>query len=405
MDFEMIGKLTMSKDTEKFHPWEEKKFESGWVNRQIKFNAICGDNRHMLTVKGGSFADGHGDVYTYSKATVDENGNRKKGESIAIPFKDRLTSPKIAEVAEWKKFVFDTEKPRRRFKLEKALENVRAGANLTDEEVKELEIEDGSEATLKEALEKSKKKHREFISEWDFAEHIKKIIDSGKYADKKFVIKGVCEYTYSDEKERMYETMIPKRIYLAADEVETKAEATITMLINQDCFDDMSVEDKGRYYISGYMMERDKNRSANIPVPVTIALVAPSENADEKEKKRIDVIKNRFTVEDDSWKEIGVIVDMINGAQRTEITEDMLTDEQKEDLEYGLITMEDIRAELGGNVYGERMQEYRFQKIARGYSNGKKDTVYTDDDMVIKPMEDKTEEVVNSIFDDDDDDL
>ncbi len=44
-------------------------------------------------------------------------------------------------------------------------------------------------------------------------------------------------------------------------------------------------------------------------------------------------------------KEYGVIVNMLNGAQRIEITEDMLTDEQKNDLDCGLITMDDIRAE------------------------------------------------------------
>ena len=82
----------------------------GWVKRRLLFNVTCGDNRHMLAVDDGSFEDGHGDVYTFTKATVDESGNKKKGESITIPFKERLTSTKIAEVAEFKKYVFDLEK-------------------------------------------------------------------------------------------------------------------------------------------------------------------------------------------------------------------------------------------------------------------------------------------------------
>ncbi|MFR1944948.1 MAG: hypothetical protein ACLS20_06580 [Faecalimonas umbilicata] len=102
MNFEMTGKLSISKETEKFKPWEEKTYDSGWVKRRLLFNVTCGDNRHMLAVDDGSFEDGHGDVYTFTKATVDESGNKKKGESITIPFKERLTSPKIAEVAEFK---------------------------------------------------------------------------------------------------------------------------------------------------------------------------------------------------------------------------------------------------------------------------------------------------------------
>ena len=92
---------------------------------------------------------------------------------------------------------------------------------------------------------------------------------------------------------------------------------------------------------------------------------------------------------------------MLNGAQKTEITDDMLTDEQKEDLECGLITLDDIRADLGGSVYGDRVQEYQFDKIARGFTKGRNDTVYTDDDMVIKPLEEKLPEGTEDLFDDD----
>ena len=99
-------------------------------------------------------------------------------------------------------------------------------------------------------------------------------------------------------------------------------------------------------------MEYDNNRKGNIPVPVTITIPVPSDDADEKAKKRSESIKHKFMVDDDTFKEYGAVVNMLNGAQKTEITEDMLTDEQKDDLECGLITMDDIRAELGGSVYG-----------------------------------------------------
>ena len=69
-------------------------------------------------------------------------------------------------------------------------------------------------------------------------------------------------------------------------------------------------------------------------------------------------MKHKFTVDDESIKEYGVVVNMLNGAQKTEITEDMLTDEQRDDLDCGLITMDDIRAELGSSVYGEKIREY-----------------------------------------------
>ena len=397
MNFEMTGKLSISKETEKFHPWLEKQYPSGWVKRTLLFNVTCGDNRHMLKVDAGSFADGHGDVYSFTKSYTDESGNKVKGESIRIPFKERLTSPKLAEITEFKKFIFDLEKPGRRYALEKALERVNEGKELTDEELKELEIESKDE--LATALEKSNKKRHEFISEWDFAEFIKKVIDSGKYNDALFHIRGNGDYSYSDEKQQVYESYIPTRIYLASENAEPYSTATFNILFNKDSLDDMSVEEKGKYYVNGYVMEYDRNRKSNIPVPTTVTI--PVNINDEKAKKLTERIKHKFIVEDDTYKEYGVIVNMLNGAQKMEINLEMLSDEERDDIECGLITLDDVREELGGSAYGERIKEYSFLKPAKGFRRGRQDTVYVDDDFIIKPIEEELPDGVDDLFDDD----
>ena len=169
--------------------------------------------------------------------------------------------------------------------------------------------------------------------------------------------------------------------------------------------DEMSVEEKGKYYVNGHMMEYDQNRKANIPVPVTIVIPVPDD--DEKGKKKAEAFKHKFMVDDDTYKEYGAIVNMLNGAQKTEITEDMLTDEQREDLDLGIITMDDIRAEIGGNVYGDRIREYQLVKPARGFTKGRQDTVWTDEDMVIKAIEETVPDS-EDLFDEeavDDDDI
>ena len=80
----------------------------------------------------------------------------------------------------------------------------------------------------------------------------------------------------------------------------------------------------------------------------------------------------------------------------------MLTDEQKNDLDCGLITMDDIRAEYSKGVYGDRIKEYQFVKPARGFTRGRVDTVYTEDDMTIKPLEEELPEGTEDLFDEDD---
>lgn len=403
MNFEMTGKLSISKDTEKFHPYTEKTYPSGWVRKQLLFNVTCGDNRYMLTVTAGAFADGHGDIYSFTKGGVDENGNKVKGESIQIPFKERLTSPKLAEIAEFKKFIIDLEQPGRRYKLQNMADKLHEGKELTDEELKSVGLESKDDVTT--ALEKSNKKRHEFISEWDYIDFIKKVIDSEKYKDKLFFIRGNGEYQYSDSQQKVYESYIPTRIYLAADDAEPSSTATINIIFNSESLDEMSVEEKGKYYVNGHMMEYDQNRKANIPVPVTIVIPVPED--DEKGKKKAEAFKHKFMVDDDTYKEYGAIVNMLNGAQKTEITEDMLTDEQREDLDLGIITMDDIRAEIGGNVYGDRIREYQLVKPARGFTKGRQDTVWTDEDMIIKPIEEAIPDS-EDLFEDeavDDDDI
>lgn len=403
MNFEMVGKIAIGKETDKFKPYVETKYESGWVKRRLIFNAICGDNRHSLTVDSGSFADGHGDVYTFTKSSVDESGNTVKGESIKIPFKERLTSKRLPEVAEFRKFVIDLEEPGRRRELVNASEKIKNGTSLTDEELEQLGIE--SESDVKEALEKSNKKKHEFISEWDFCEYIKKVIDSGKYKDRKFFIRGTGAYQYSDKNQKIYESLIPNRIYLANSDTEEYSTATVNVLFNNESVDDASVDDNGKIYVNGYHFEYDNGgrkdadgKTARIPVPVTIVIPCVSNDADEKSKKRVDAIKKKFTTDTEEYREYGCEVNMLNGSQKTEITEEMLTDEQKEDLDCGLITMDDIRKELG-QVYGDRITEWQFIKPARGYTKGSVETVYTSDDMIIKDVVDDDED----LFDEDDD--
>lgn len=406
MKFEMIGKISIGKETEKFKPYSENHYDSGWVKRKLMFNATCGDNNHLLTVDDGCWEDGHGDVYTFSKNTVDESGEKKKGESIKIPFKDRLTSPRISEVAEFKKFVFDLEKPGRRYKLEKAAERLKEGKNLTDEEMKEIGVENESEVSSE--FEKSKKRRHEFIAKWDFIEFIKKVIDSEKYKEKLFYIKGDGEYSYNPNNERIYESLVPTRIYLADNDTKPSSTATFNILFGADSLDEMSVEEKDKYYVTGHMMEYESHLKKMIPIDVQICFNAPGEDATDKEKRRVESIKHKFMVDDDSIKEYGVVVNMLNGAQKTEITEDMLTDEQKDDLDCGLITMDDIRAELGKDIYGDRVKEYQFVKPARGFTKGREETAFTAEDMIIKidnGNDDLFEENKNDdLFPDEDDD-
>jgi hypothetical protein len=383
--FEIVGKLSISKETEKFKPYEYRSFPSGWARSRLLFNIQSAENRHMLTIEGMFKEDGTGKVYTFTKGETNPTTHEKtKGENIQITWKDRNKPEIIEQVAEFKKFVVDLEQYGRRYKLENAVKKQEEG-NLTDEDLKELNL-DAEE--LQHELELSKKRRKEYLSEYDFTEYLYKIISSDKLKDKVFKVSG--NIVHSEYNGKVYKKLVPSRLYLVPNDTEQTSTGQITVYYNKESLDSGSYESTKKYYVNGFVREYDGQRKETIALPIQLVLDDTSE--DEKASKTVKVLKKQFEVEDDSWKEFGVKVKLLDGAQKVEITDDMLTDFQKEMLELEAITMDDIRKEIGGDVYGERVQEIVIVNISKGFSKGRKDTVYIDSDFVIKAIEPEQEE-------------
>jgi hypothetical protein len=390
--FEIIGKLSISKESDKFKPYETQSFPSGWDKSKLLFNIQSAENRHMLTSEGMFKADGTGTIFTFSKGEVDPTTHeKKKGEKLQIAWKDRNKPEVIEKVAEFKKLVVDLEKYGRRYELENALKKHQEG-KLTSEELEELGVVD-----LEKALEESKKKRKEFLSEYDFTEYLNKLVSSEKIKNKVFKVSG--DIIHSEYNGKFYKKLVPTRLYLVDDSEEQTSTGQITVYYNKDSLDTGSYEAVKKYYINAYVRDYDGNRKEIVPCP--IQLVLDDSKEDEKASKTVKILKKQFEVEGDSWKEFGVKVKLLDGAQKAEITEDMLTDFQKEMLELEAITMDEIRKEIGGDVYGERVQEMVIVNISRGFTKGRRDTVFLDSDFVVKVVEKQEEKKHETTSDDD----
>ena len=55
--FSFIGKIVTVKDKENFKGYEEKVFDSGWMNQKLRFNLVAGDNRHLIEINAGRWQD------------------------------------------------------------------------------------------------------------------------------------------------------------------------------------------------------------------------------------------------------------------------------------------------------------------------------------------------------------
>jgi hypothetical protein len=398
-NFNFTGKISLPKETEKFKPIEKKEFASSWMNTTVKFNVISGTNRVLCVAQGSRWKDDKKNtVKTFSKSTTDENGKVTKGEKIEIAWAKRFDEAEIAKVAGFKKFVVDTGDYKMRYKLQDLVEAFEKGI-VTDEQMEALEIDNLDDA--KAALEKSKAKRKEFVSEWDFAEYMIKVAQSDKMKDKLFNVSGDYEVQYSDDKNRFYVNYHVNRVTLAAEDAEPKTEMKVDFLFGEDSWDDSNYEETGKVLVNGWISYYDSNLKKNGFKDMTVVI------REENDKKR-NALKRKFTC-DDGIKQIGLTLSVIEGAEVIELTMDMLDEETREDIECGLLDFEDVKRELGGRAIGDRISELRFAELTPK-KNVAQDTVYAVEDMhpakaeVIEDEDDEEEDIVD-IFNDEDDDL
>ena len=372
MKFEIIGKIKSMKDTEKFRAFDVKDFEkSGWQNTSLKFNVISGGNRFVTAIEGGKWKDdSKNKILTRSRAA-----EGKKSELIEIAWDKRRDPSEIAKVAGWKIYTVDLLSYAERKKIEE-------------------------EGTYEEKLAAAKKKYQ-FIEKTDMAQLMQKVLTSGKYDDCMFRILGDVDFQYSAEKQQYYRTLTVNKIYKADDDATPKAELLLDAYYTADSLDAESYDETKKYLFNCYTDYYFRNIKATRFVPMTLVI---NGDGDEAAAKRAEGFKKKFTTFDDDAvvRKISLNCQMIDGAETKQITIDDLDEATREDIEYGLVRLEDVIESLGGSMYGDRVTETRVQSIAKNSIKGSEPTVYSVDDLRKLPV---IEVTPATAADDDDDEI
>lgn len=374
--FEIIAKMKAMKGSDTFTPFEVRDFEkSGWQNTKLKFNAISATNRFVLEISGGKWKDDSKNrILTRSRAV-----DGKKSENIEIEWSKRRDPDTIEKVAGWKIYTVDL---------------------MTKDERKQVE----TNGTDEEKAAAGKKRYQ-FLEKTEMAALVNKILASGKYDDCMFKITGDIDFQYSAEKGTYYRTMSVNKIYKVDATTAPKAEMTIDTFYAADSVDADGYDDTKKYMFNCHTDYYFSNIKATRFVPVTLVI---NGNGDEAVVKRAEGFKKKLTTFDDEAeiRKISLVCDMIDGAETQAITYDDLSDETKEDIEYGLISLDDAIAALGGSMYGNKITETRIKSIARSSVGGSEATTYTMDDLNKKPVPEavRVDEAEVDLFADDDDD-
>ena len=395
ISFTMVGKLLMPKDTEKFSAYSKQTFSSGWAQETLNLTMLVDGSRFNL--KSKNWVNPNKDfTMNYS-----ENVGAGKSERKSILFSKR-DSVNLDNVPHFSKYVLDLDIASNRYELENAINTLSRGGSLTDELASKYE--GWTLAQFKEAHKKSLALKKSFLYLGDFLDAVKSVISSGKYSQSNFDVRGeyICEYNESNNS--FYKYYSPRSISLTNTEPTATANVILTYDENSLIYD--PVADK--YTVNGFSMERDTRKgvekNAVIPVPYTITLPKPTSSEDTKTIKTLDVLVKRFTVDDGLIYQYGVVVKLINGSEKVQLNYEDLSEEEQENIDLGLVTLEELRR-AAGDVRGERIEENRFFKILRGYAKGRQDTTYSSEDLLPKAIQTTTFDNADVEIEDEDDDL
>jgi hypothetical protein len=375
--FSFVGYLKPIKSTEKWNSFSTTKFDSGWMNERLVFNVRAGDNTHRVEINAGRWTDEKKNViYGFTKG--DSN---KKGEAIQIPWAKRNDPEVIENMAGWKVFTVDTETFNHRKELEEAGET--------------------------EALEAANKKRKHFLAGTEFCEYVNRVVNSEKTKDMKFRVNGNVTYRYSEKNDQYYSAYEVTKIYRVDDDTPVSSEVNVEFYFAENAMDASDYSETGKAIVNGFTPYYESSLKKTCYCPVTLALRF---GTDEEGTKKIKGWQKTFSkFEEDEIRKINLVCQQIDGAQRVAITYDDLDDDTKENIDFGLTTLEDVIAEMGGNMFGDKIQEIRIEKLGRGSSKGSETTVFTMEDMTKKPFKEEEteedEEKVDLFAEDEDDDL
>lgn len=359
-NFSFVGTLRAMKE----NGFTVTDYDSGWRNERLRFMVIAGDNRHFVEINAGRWqAEEKNTIYAFSKAEGNE-----KSKQIQIPWSKRNDPETIDGVAGWRVFTVDLD---------------------TFNHRKELE-ENGED----EALEASKKKRKHFLAGTDFCEYVNKVVNSEKTKDMKFRVNGNINYNYSEKHGQCFETYEVTKIYRVDDDATPASEVNFEFYFDENAFDDSEYDETGKANVYGYTTFYDNATQKKwfTPVPMVV-------------RDKVAGWKKIFgKFENDEVRMINLVCQKINGAQRVDIRLEDLDEDTQENVALGLITEAEAIRDAGGQMFGDKVQEMRIEKLGRGSAKGSETTAFSASDLTKKPV--KEEEVVDIFGSDDDlDDL
>ena len=235
-------------------------------------------------------------------------------------------------------------------------------------------------ANYKKTVVKIGDDRKEFISPYDAVAYVADHID--ELNGKRVTVTG-------QRSKNLYKNKLSDRFQISSirtvdddDEQPNRLVVNMDLFFNKDSFDTADWSTEHKLYINGYTSEYIPDTKETKYVPQQI--IFDCSKVDWENEKHCKLVNFRLKILgcelDDKNKivvklkgknmfKIGIKATYVNGSEKAEFDESMLTDLQKEAIELGLNTLEDFRPSK--SLYGERVVIYKLKDF-----NMRKDSEY-----------------------------
>ena len=343
--FRFVGKIKKIEDKKDKKFIETLSFEkSGWELTKVKFRLVTDESAEFVDVSGGKFKDDNKNT-VYTAFTKEGSTNKRETETAQVKWNERFDPAVVEKVPDFKRYTVD----------------------LSSDKIREALVKEGKNA---EASELAAKKYS-YISNYDFVKKVEELITTGAFGDENYVITGSVEYTFSVTKQAYYKNFVATNIYKASAEEATGHFGKLDFYYNKDEIIG-EANDNGDVPLIGHVQYYDRMSKKYYFAPTTLTL-----KGDNEKKEGLVKMFQKMGDNDAEVLAIGLNIKFFSGSPKVDIKMDDLTEEQKELLEFGLKTKEEIIADMGGQAYGERANLIYVEKLSRGYSNGPQKTDIT----------------------------
>lgn len=338
--FKFVGKIKKLEDKKDRKNIETVNFDSGWTIERVKFRMACGDCSMFVDLSGGKRQDDSKNV-VYTSFQKEGGESKMDVEKATVNWKDRFDPAIIEKVPRYKRYTVDLASDKIREELEAAKKPEEAAAL----------------AQLKYT----------YISNYDFALKVEELLKLNKFGDDNYVVTGFVEYNYSNKDSdsgKYYKNFVPTSIHKASEDDVVGCFGRTDFYYVKDTVLGDPLEN-GDVPLIGYTQFYDRMSKENFFAPLVITIKSNNEKKD-----ALVTMFKKFGDDDAEVLLLGVNVEYYSGAEKTNITEDDFTDDQKEFIRMGLMTVEEVKRDMGGSAYGDKVNYVYFNGIARGYTKG-----------------------------------